>query len=464
MASAHQIAAATGPSKRNATAMVDGPPKFDLDTYIANYEGRTRYARLALIGSHSTYLALEASRAAVLEAKRGKDVKRYVQAVERLAALAPDDPEAEPDRSWVETTTKESEAAAERMEAELKRYKNNLIKESIRMGNEDLGLHYQGTGDLQRSFQSLHRMRDYCTSPKHLADMAMKVILVAIEDKNWMAVQSQVHKVRGHALKSDDDSKLQPRLHAALGLAQMCSGNYREAALSFLRVDSSLGTSFNEVLTANDVAVYGGLCALATMHRTELPQKVLDNASFRAHLELEPHVRRAISFFCGSKFSHCLAVLSAHRTDFMLDLHLRGQVGQLLGLIRSKSIIGSFVPYQSVSLASMAQAFVTTEPEMEDELVEMIRQGSLKARIDSQNGLLISQEFHPREQVQDEVLTMAKRYEQMARLRLMILNIASAGLEVKHGKASCQSSSHMQQSHMQHHRPPTGGGTGMEEG
>ena len=67
------------------------------------------------------------------EAKRGKDVKRYVQAVERLAALAPDDPEAEPDRSWVDTMTKEGEAAAERMEAELKRYKNNLIKESIRV-------------------------------------------------------------------------------------------------------------------------------------------------------------------------------------------------------------------------------------------------------------------------------------------------------------------------------------------
>lgn len=332
------------------------------------------------------------------------------------------------------------------------------------MGNEDLGLHYHATGELQRSFQTLHRMRDYCTSPKHLADMAMKIILVAIEDKNWMAVQSQVHKVRGHALKGEDDTKLQSRLHAALGLAQMCSGIYREAALSFLRVDSSLGTSFNEVVTANDVAVYGGLCALATMHRTELPQKVLDNASFRAHLELEPHIRRAISFFCGSKFSQCLAVLSAHRTDFMLDLHLRGQVGQLLGLIRSKSIIGSFVPYRSVSLASMAQAFVTTESEMEDELVEMIRHGSLKARIDAQNRLLISQEFHPREQLQDEVLAMAKRYEQMARLRLMILNIASAGLEVKPGKASSQPSSHLQQSHMQHYRPPTGGGTGIDEG
>lgn len=259
------------------------------------------------------------------------------------------------------------------------------------MGNEDIGVHYHETGDLQRASQALHRMRDYCTSPKHLADMSLKIILVSIEQGNWMAVQSHVAKVFGLPLKAEEKAKLHRRLNAALGLAQMCSGNYRDAAESFLRVDGALGSpdapdspgsSFNEVMTVNDVAVYGGLCALASMDRLELQQKVLEHASFRTHLELEPHIRRAITFFCSSKFSQCLGILNAYRTDFLLDLFLRGQVLPLFGLIRSKSIIESFVPYKTVSLSAMAKAFATPEEDMLNELLDMIGQGSLNARVD----------------------------------------------------------------------------------
>lgn len=253
------------------------------------------------------------------------------------------------------------------------------------MGNEDLGLHLQSVGELSRASLALHRMRDYCTSSKHLADMSLKIMLVSIEQGNWTAVQSHVLKVRSLQLKPEDEAKLSPRLHAAMGLAQLCSGNYRDAAASLLKVDASLGFSFNEVLTPNDVAVYGGLCALASMDRTKLQRDVLDNSSFRAHLELEPHIRRAITFFCSSKFSACLAVLNAYRTDFLLDIYLRGQIGTILSSIRSKSIVESFVPFRSVSLSAMAKSFATTEPDMERELVDMITRGTLNARIDTQN-------------------------------------------------------------------------------
>ncbi len=42
-----------------------------------------------------------------------------------------------------------SQARLERLEAELHGYKTNLIKESIRMGHNDLGDFYFGRGDLQ---------------------------------------------------------------------------------------------------------------------------------------------------------------------------------------------------------------------------------------------------------------------------------------------------------------------------
>lgn len=51
-----------------------------------------------------------------------------------LLEVAPDDPEAELDQAWIDKTNREVAAETIRLEGELKGYKNNLIKESIRVG------------------------------------------------------------------------------------------------------------------------------------------------------------------------------------------------------------------------------------------------------------------------------------------------------------------------------------------
>lgn len=95
--------------------------------------GRTRFDRLCLIGVTSTYLSTEALKLAVAEAKSGKDVGRYRRAVAALAEVAPNEPEAQPDNAWIERTQKMARAETDRLEHELRGYKNNLIKESIRV-------------------------------------------------------------------------------------------------------------------------------------------------------------------------------------------------------------------------------------------------------------------------------------------------------------------------------------------
>lgn len=86
-----------------------------------------------LIGTCSSYLAPEALRLAVAEAKSGKDVSRYENAVRALAEVAPNDKEAVLDTEWVERTQRTIKAETDRLEQELRGYKNNLIKESIRV-------------------------------------------------------------------------------------------------------------------------------------------------------------------------------------------------------------------------------------------------------------------------------------------------------------------------------------------
>lgn len=50
-----------------------------------------------------------------------------------LAEVAPNESEATPDTEWVDRMRKVVKAETDRLEHELKGYKNNLIKESIRV-------------------------------------------------------------------------------------------------------------------------------------------------------------------------------------------------------------------------------------------------------------------------------------------------------------------------------------------
>lgn len=420
---------------------VKDPPKFDLESYISNYEGRTRLDRLALIGSTSTYLAVDAFRMAIAEAKKGKDTSAYLKVVECLHNILPNDPMGIPDLGWVEQKNRQVKQETEKLEHELKAYKNNLIKESIRMGNEDLGQHYYATGDLSNAFKAYFRMREHCTSAKHLADMMLRLVFVSIAQKGWIGAQSHLMKVEAQAPKGEERAKLEPIVSACRGLAHMCCNQYREAAEAFLQTspaflsaDPAAGIRFQkEVLTGNDIAVYGGLCALASMNRSELQELVLANNGFRNFLELEPHIRRAISLFCGSKYSACLEVLEAYRTDYLLDVYLAPCVREIYGRIRSKSIVQYFIPFSCVTLEEMAKKFQMTGEGMsiEEELIYMINTGLLDARIDLVERLLVSPPTNPRHAAHSSALAMAEKYDHTLRLRLLRLNMLNAALEVR---------------------------------
>ncbi len=78
-------------------------------------------------------LCIDALKSAVAEAKRGCDLHRYRDAVECLRTAGPDEPESSWDRQWIEATDKSNKAEVIRLETELKGYKNNLIKECVRV-------------------------------------------------------------------------------------------------------------------------------------------------------------------------------------------------------------------------------------------------------------------------------------------------------------------------------------------
>ncbi|KAF2254954.1 PCI-domain-containing protein [Trematosphaeria pertusa] len=430
--------------KAKGNIIVHDPPKFDLESYISNYDGFTRLDRLHHIGSHSAYLAVDAYRIAIAEAKQGKNVKLYLLLVEELSQIAPNDPAALTDTAWAEKKTREVQQEQDRLDHELKSYKNNLIKESIRMGNEDMGHFFYACGDWSAAHKAYMRMREHCTSNKHLADMTLRLVFVSIAQKSWLGVQSHVAKVDAAQLKGDEKIKLEPIISACTGLAHMCTSNFRDAATNFihtfptfLTLEPAAGITWQrEVLSGNDIAVYGGLCALASMDRSELQNQVLANSDFRNFLELEPHIRRAITLFCNSKYSACLEILEGYRNDYLLDVYLSKVLSTIYGRIRTKSIVQYFIPFSCVTLDEMATKFQLTGEfaTIEDELETMINNGTLDARIDLVDRLLISPPTNPRYNVHADALAMAEKYDHTLRLRLTRLNMLAAGMEIRPDK------------------------------
>jgi len=302
------------------------------------------------------------------------------------------------------------------------------------MGNEDLGNHYQSIGEPVKAFESFSRMRQDVSIGKQIVDISHHLIEVALEQKNFVAVASNVQQIRGVQSTPEDEKAIQPFLSAADGLARLDAGEYYLAARAFLNTDSGIGTSCNTIISPNDIAVYGGLTALASMDRKEIQKRVLENSSFRAYLELEPHIRKAISFFVNSRYSACLAILEGYRTDYLLDIHLQRHVETIYSLVRTKSIVQYFIPFSCVTLDSLAAAFtIPNSPNniIEKELANMIERKELDGRIDTQNRLLISLNTVPREKLQREALETARKYEKEAKLRIQHMGIVAAELEVR---------------------------------
>ncbi|RBR14723.1 uncharacterized protein FIESC28_07569 [Fusarium coffeatum] len=410
--------------------VVKEQPKLDLDLYISNYTGRTRIDRLLQIGKSSVPLCVDALKLAIAEAKAGSDVSQYIEAWGCFRHVAPQEPEAERDQAWIDRVEQSNKAETARLEAQLKQYRHNLIKESIRMGNEDLGQHFEKTGNLEAAAEAYNRMRQDVTTTKHIIDCGIHLVNVYIARRDWTMVLNNLGKITG-VQSGDEERTYQPYTKLVSGIALLGLKHYQDAAKNFLQVDFTLPSAqYNHIASPNDIAVYGGLLALATMERKELQTRVLENQSFRSFLENESHIRKAISLFVNGRYSNCLAILESVRNDYLLDIYLQRHVSALYSLIRNKCIVQYFIPFSCVTLENLNMAFAPEGESVETELVAMIRSGTLKARLDAKNQLLIAVQPNPRLQMQKQALDVSRQYEQEAKDRLRRMNIVAAGLEV----------------------------------
>jgi COP9 signalosome complex subunit 1 len=227
-------------------------------------------------------------------------------------------------------------------------------------------------------------MKPDVSTTKHIIEIGKHLVRVCLQRRDWATVRTNLSKMAGQG-SSEEEKALQPYLKITTGIALLGQESYHDAALNFLQIDvpDASQLAHNDIASPNDIAIYGGLLALASMDRKTLRSKVLDNSSFRTFLELEPHIRRAVTQFVNGRYSACLAILESCRPDYLLDIYLQKHIPRIYAQIRSKCITQYLIPFSCVTLHSMNMQFAAPGQSIEEELIAMIKAGALQARINS---------------------------------------------------------------------------------
>ncbi|XP_011023415.1 PREDICTED: COP9 signalosome complex subunit 1-like [Populus euphratica] len=398
--------------------------QLDIEAYAGLYTGRTKITRLLFIAdqcgqNNNTVMQMEALRMAYEEIKKGENTQLFRDVVHKIDGRLGDNYGM--DSAWCEMVDRRADQRKEKLENELNAYRTNLIKESIRMGYNDFGDYYYAHGSLAEAFKSYVRTRDYCTTSKHVIHMCMSAILVSIEMGQFTHVTSYINKAEQTADALDPNTV--SKLRCAAGLANLDAKKYKLAARKFLEVGPELGNSYNEVIAPQDVATYGGLCALASFDRMELKNKVIDSINFRNFLELVPEVRELIHDFYSSHYASCLDYLGNLKANLMLDIHLHDHVQTLYDQIRNKALIQYTHPFVSVDLHMMANAFKTTVASLEKELEALITDNQIQARIDSHNKILYARHADQRNATFQRVLQTGSEFDRDVRAMLLRANL-----------------------------------------
>ncbi|CAF0789131.1 unnamed protein product [Didymodactylos carnosus] len=449
---------------------VENSTGYDLDTIITLYDGLMRINRLVYIADHCPSLRYDALCAALKYIQDTHFITMYrtvhnnlnemVQASKRQPIQHPTLTIPELDAQWLERTQRNYLHKLEKLDTDLRNFRTNSIKDSIRRGHDDLGDHYLDGGDYFNAVRCYVRSRDYCVTPRHMVTMCMNVIKASFYLQNWPNVLTYVSKaeqaIENSELSSSNNTKLAQfsatiamdtsttpstsstqdqiltsKLKVYAGIAELSTKRYKLAARHFISVNfEHCQNNCHDLISPQTLIQYVCLCSLATFERHEI-QRLILNSNIKQYLELEPNIRDIIQKFYDTNYSDCLKLMTQYQSLFYLDIYLAQHVKPLYHDIRHRIIVTYFLPYKNASMLIMAKQLNTTIDSLEDELVNLIRNGKIKARIDSKNKILYVADTDQRWYAYQHALNIAKECEKTTKSLLLRSAILKANLVVR---------------------------------
>ena len=399
-------------------------PLFDVETYSSRYSGYALISRLRFIAEKSTICSIKSTAYRLLD----EALKAGVNSSMYREVFSNDEYFYEGfkyNAGWVEEIEQQSAQRLERLKSELRAAKSSMIKESLRIVNNDLGDFYYERGDLVEAMKSYSRVREFISMPRHEEEMAVNVLIVSVGLNRLYNVSNFVGK-----LKEDVAQVTKDKLRAALGLLHVSQSDYKRAAVYLLGVEGGIIGRFQHVIAAQDIAVLGTVCSLATLDRTALRNDLLGSRSFRSVLELVPPLRLLVQDFLGGDYPSASRRLQELRPSLEMDLFFSTHVNKVYALIRERMIVQLFSPYTSLDLSRLQTILEVSSDELEKDLCALIANGRLQAQIDIAGNTLRRRVTDERAEALQAVVRAAEACEANMRRSLLRLSLQANGFMV----------------------------------
>ena len=108
--------------------------------------------------------------------------------------------------------------------------------------------------------------------------------------------------------------------------------------------------------------------------------------------------------------------------NFVLDIYIAPHINTLYTQIRNRALIQYFSPYLSADMRKMSEAFNCSISALENEIMQLILEGQIQARIDSHNKILYAKDADQRSSTFEKAINVGKEYQR--RTRMLILRTA----------------------------------------
>jgi len=404
-----------------------GRRTIDLSTYAGHYSGMTKILRLKHIAAKFPKLQSDAISLLAKEVTAGFSTELYTEVCELAKSYGIKDTLVF-DEEWARKAAQEKRRRIETASTDLSHAKSSSNKEAIRRGHMELGVLYMEHYELLEAIKEFNRTRDYASKAEHYLETSFKVAVCYMDLGMFMQAQSAVNKVvSGNA----EPLQAVAQVKALQGLCSMIDGSYSAAANAFLDTDTSvLGSSFNNVIAARDIALYSCLCALATMDPPKMKHMILDSKSIKASLEQVPWARSLVHSFCSSDFGACLSLLHGKEEEMMMDMYLAPHVQPLFKRIFTRTLIQYCHPYNSLDLTRMCSALGMPLNTLEGELASLIANEQMLFRIDSARHQLHRKVQNDRDVAIEKVTMLNDLHATSIRQGILRLSLMQSGFSV----------------------------------
>ncbi|PVU84830.1 hypothetical protein BB560_007253 [Smittium megazygosporum] len=143
-------------------------------------------------------------------------------------------------------------------------------------------------------------------------------------------------------------------IYSSFGISNMAIGNYKKAAEIFSSVEYSRENDFMGMFTEKDIAMYGIICALASLPKLAIRTTCMKSINFLHFLEHDIQLKKSLECFLKGELLEFSALIQDKMILLEIDTYLRNIYPDLLKSVQNNLIVMYIIPRTTADLSVMA--------------------------------------------------------------------------------------------------------------